>query len=332
LEAVQMLAQQIGIDAGSARTLVVTGRREVQEVPSVVALHRKTRAVVAVGEKASEMVGKEPDHLVAIHPIRAGSVADLDGALALFRFFLRRTARSRLLRPRVLLGVPGAATQMQVRALTDLAFEAGASEIHLLDETVAAALGAHLPVGSPQGTLLVNVGAGRSTVSVISLGSPVVTALTDAAGYMMDDAIARHIRQEHNLMVGERSAERVKIDLGAVETIPVTGRNLATGLPLRISLRGAEIESALEETFARLELTVRRVLEQTPPELMADIAVSGMTLVGGGALTRGLAERLGQATGLAVRLAPDPVRAAALGMRRLMQEGSALAPVRKVQR
>lgn len=319
-----MLAQEIAIDAGSANTLVVIRKRGiVHHEPSVVALNRKTRAVMAIGSKASEMVGKAPGHIVAVHPMRGGVVSDLEGARALFRFCLRYTARDRVLRPTVLLNMPVGANSVQRKALCDLAWEAGAGEVHLLDESIAAALGAGLPVTSPVGTLLVNVGAGRSSVAVISLGAPVVAQVTDVAGYAMDVAIARHLRHAHNLLIGESTAERIKLGLSAAQessVLTVPGRHLATGLPTQATVTPAELLDVLSDSFGRLELAIRQVLERTPPELLADIATRGMVLTGGGALTHGLAERLERATGLSAHIAADPDRAAAAGAKRVLEQ------------
>lgn len=316
-----MLAREIAIDVGSANTLVAVEKKGIlHHEPSVVAVDRNTRRVLAVGAQASEMLGKEPHHITTLQPIRGGAVHDLEGALALFRFFMRQVSRSRFFKPSVLLNTSSAATKVERKALSDLAFAAGAGEVRTLDDLVAAALGADLPVTDAVGSMLVNVGAGRSSVAVISLGAPVIAQVTDAAGDAMDEAIIRYVRQAHNLVVGKRTAERIKRQLGLAEApVTVTGRHLVTGLPTRIDLHLAEIGEVFAEIFGKLELTVRKVLEKTPPELLSDIALHGMVLTGGGALTHGLAQRLQAVTGLSVRIAADPACAAANGALQVLE-------------
>lgn len=316
-----MLARAIAIDAGSANTLVVAKKQGIlHHEPSVVAIDSQTRKVLAVGARASDMIGRESGHIAAVRPIRFGAVADLEGALTLFRFFLKKAAGNRFVKPNVLISTSSASTKVQRRALSDLAFAAGAGEVRLLDDAIAAALGAGLPVTDPVGSMVVNVGAGRSSVAVISLGAPVVAQVTDAAGHSMDEEIMRHMRQAHNLLIGPRTAERIKLHLGAAAApITVAGRHVVTGLPTRITVEPAAIRAILAEIFARLEMTVRQVLERTPPELLSDIALNGMVLTGGGALTSGLAEQLQSATGLPVHTAPDPDRAAANGALQVLE-------------
>jgi rod shape-determining protein MreB and related proteins len=321
-----MFAQEIGIDLGSANAVVVARRRGIiAKEPTVIAVNRRTKAVVAVGIEAWRMIGRTPDTIVSIRPVRAGVVSDLDHSTALLKHLLRKIAGSRWLRPRLLLTVRTNASEVEKRALAEAAAQAGAGEVLLMEETVAAALGAGLPVDRPVGSMLVDVGCGTTQAAVISLGGVVVTGSCMVAGDEMDEAVARSIRREHNLLIGSPTAERVKMEFGAAlpgarhgQTM-IVGRQLATGNPMAINIEADEVFAALKDSLARIDALVLSVLAQTPPDLMADISRSGIMLTGGGALLPGMAERLVRLTGLPVRLADAPQEAVALGTAQVLE-------------
>lgn len=315
-----MFAQEIGIDLGSANSIVVAKKRGIiAKEPSVVAVNRKTRSVVAVGAEARQMVGRTPDNIVSIRPVQAGVVSDLSHSTALLRHLLRGIAGSRWLRPRVILTMHPNASEVEKRALAEAVGEAGAGEVLLLEESVAAGLGAGLPVQQPVGSLIMDIGSGTTTVSVLSLGATVVSASNYVAGDQLDDAIARYIKKEHNLLIGTPTAERVKIEFGSalpgIRTgkTTVVGRLQTTGSPTAIQLDAAEIYTAIGDSLTQIDSIVQSVLERTPPELLADISQTGLTLTGGMAQLPGLTERIARATGLKVMLAEDPADAVAMG-------------------
>ena len=326
-----MFAQEIGIDLGSANSIVVAKKRGIiAKEPSVVAVNRKTRSVVAVGSEARQMVGRTPDNIVSIRPVQAGVVSDLSHSTALLRHLLRGIAGSRWLRPRVILTMHSNASEVEKRALAEAVGEAGAGEVLLLEEAVAAGLGAGLPVQQPVGSLIMDIGSGTTTVSVLSLGATVVSASNFMAGDQLDDAIARYIKKEHNLLIGTPTAERVKIEFGSA--IPggrtgkttVVGRLLTTGTPTAIQLDAAEIYAAMGDCLAQIDSIVQGVLERTPPELLADISQTGLTLTGGMSQLPGLTERLSRATGLHVKLAEDPADAVAMGTAQVLAKPDAV--------
>ncbi|HLN62628.1 MAG TPA: rod shape-determining protein [Symbiobacteriaceae bacterium] len=314
-----MFAQEIGIDLGSANSIVVAKKRGIiAKEPSVVAVNRKTRSVVAVGSEARQMVGRTPDNIVSIRPVQAGVVSDLSHSTALLRHLLRGIAGSRWLRPRVILTMHTNASEVEKRALAEAVGEAGAGEVFLLEEAVAAGLGAGLPVQQPVGSLIMDIGSGTTTVSVLSLGATVVSASSYMAGDKLDDAIARYIKKEHNLLIGTPTAERVKIEFGSAlpgrtGKTTVVGRLLTTGTPTAVQLDAAEVYTAIGDCLSQIDSLVQGVLERTPPELLADVSQTGLTLTGGMAQLPGLTERLARATGLKAELAPDPADAVAMG-------------------
>lgn len=314
-----MFAKELGIDLGSANTAVVARRRGIiAREPSVVAIDRYTREVVAVGSRARLMIGRTPRSILPVQPVRAGVICDLDRTTELLRHMIRQIAHSRWLRPRLVLAAQTGIGDVERRALLDAAVQAGAGEVYLIDRTVAAALGAGLPVYKPTGSLVIDIGGGTADVAVISLGAVVITASATAAGDEMDEVIIRHVRRERNLVIGEPTAERVKILLGsavppAAKRIAVSGRLVTTGLPASVEVTADEIHSALREPLAHLDGLLLSLLERTPPELMADISQSGIVLTGGGAQLSGLVERLSRLTGLPVTQAEDPANAVAIG-------------------
>lgn len=325
-----MFAKELGIDLGSANTAVVAKRRGiVAREPSVVAIDRNTREVVAVGQTARHMIGRTPDSILPVLPVRGGVICDLDRTTALLRHMIRRIANSRWLRPRLVLAAQTGVSEVERRALLDAAVQAGAGEVFLVDKTVAAALGADLPVSKPSGSLLMDIGGGTTDVAVISLGAVVIASTIPVAGDQMDEAIARHVRREHNLIIGDPTAERIKLGLGAAihppeKRMTISGRQLTTGLPAAVELTASEIHSALREPLAHMDALLLSLLERTPPELMADISLSGITLTGGGAQMPGLSERLTLLTGLPVACAENAADAVALGTTRVLENKSQL--------
>ncbi len=319
-----MFAKELGIDLGSANTAVVARRSGiVAREPSVVAVDRYTREVLAVGAKARRMIGRTPDSILPVQPVRGGMICDLDRTTALLRHMIRQIANSRWLRPRLVLTAQFGVGGVEQRALHEAAVQAGAGEVFLVDEAVAAALGAGLPVQKPTGSLVIDIGGGTVDAAVISLGSVVIAASAPTAGDFMDEAIARHLRREYNLIIGEPTAERVKIQLGSAlppenRSLSVSGRQVTTGLPTAIDVRAEEVHAALREPLGQIDTLLLSLLERTPPELMADIATTGITLTGGGAQLAGLAERLGRLTGLPVQLAENPADAVAIGTARAL--------------
>ncbi len=319
-----MFGQAIGIDLGTANTTVVTRRRGiVAREPSVVAVHRETRKVVAVGAEAHRMIGRTPESILSVRPVQAGVISNLDTSTALLRHMIRKIAGSRWLRPRLVLAMQTDASEVDKRALAEAAVQAGAGEVYLIEEMLAAAMGADLPVHRPVGSLLVDIGSGTASAAVIALGGVVCSASSGLAGDHMDEVITRYLKKEHNLLIGGPTAERVKIELGTAvpgssKTLAVPGRLLTTGAPATITLHAGEIYEALSDTLAHLDSMVISVLERTPPELLADISESGLVLTGGVSQLQGLDQRLAKVTGLPTRLAESPLDAVALGTRRVL--------------
>lgn len=320
-----MFAQEIGIDLGSATAVVVARKRGiVAKEPSVVAVNRQTRAVIAVGAEARRMVGRTPDSIVSIRPVQAGVISDVTHSTALLRHLLRQIAGSRWLRPRLVLTMQTGASEVEKRALAEAAVEAGAGDVFLVEETVAAGLGAGLPVDRPTGSLVVDIGSGTADVAVLSLGGVVLSASAPLAGDHMDDAVSRYLRKEHNVLIGMPTAERVKIELGSAlpgrsSSTSVVGRLLTTGTPAAVTVHASEVFAAISEALAQIDHLVVSVLERTPPELLADITTRGITLTGGLSQLPGLTERLSRVTGLPVRLAEAPADAVAMGTAHLLE-------------
>ncbi len=317
-------SRDLAIDLGTANTLVyVKGEGVVLNEPSVVAV-RKGDAdglrVLAVGTEAREMLGKVPGGIETIRPLKDGVIADLDVTEAMLRFFIRRVhGRRTFVRPRVVICIPFGITEVEKRAVREAASSAGAREVYLIQEPMAAALGAGLPVTEPQGNMIVDIGGGTTEVAVISLGGIVFSTSVRVAGDAMDDAVIAWIRRHHNLLIGERTAERIKMEIGCAwpedeaRSREVKGRNLLTGVPSTITVDSEEIRQALAEPVNAIVEAVKHTLEKTPPELAADIIDQGIILAGGGALLRGLDDLLREETGLPVIVAQDPLYCVALG-------------------
>jgi len=329
------LSRDIGIDLGTANTLVyVRGEGIVLREPSVIARRVDDGLVLAVGEEAKRMIGRTPADVQAIRPLRDGVIADFDTTAAMLAYFIRRGLRGRsFFKPRVVVGIPSGVTEVEKRAVIDATLQAGAREAYLIEEPMAAAIGAGLPVSEPVGSMIVDVGGGTTEVAVIALGGIVSSRSIRVGGDEMDEAIIQYARRAYNLLIGERTAEEIKIAIGSAyplweeQTVEVRGRDLLTGLPRTVRMTGAEIREALNEPVTAIVEAVRQTLERTPPELAADVAERGIVMVGGGALLRGLDRRLAQETGMPVTLPDDPLSAVVLGAGRILEEIDTLKKV-----
>ncbi|MBN2384113.1 rod shape-determining protein [bacterium] len=315
------LSNDLAIDLGTANTLVyVKGKGIVLSEPSIVAVHKATNKVLAVGKEAKEMLGRTPGNIISIKPLKDGVIADFEMTERMLRYFIKKVHnRSHLLRPRIIICVPSGITPVEKKAVVDSGYQAGASEVHLMEEPMAAAIGAGLPVEEPSGNMIVDIGGGTTEVAVISLAGIVYSRSIRIAGNEMDEAIAQYIKRRHNLVIGERTAEMLKMKLGSavaldeVETLEIKGRDLVVGLPKSIAVSDAELREALDETLSAIVEAVRVALERTPPELSADIVDKGIILAGGGSLIKKLDIRLREETGLPVTLAEDPLSCVVLG-------------------
>lgn len=316
-------SQDIGVDLGTANTLVyVRERGIVIDEPSVVALNKKTGQLVAIGKEAKKMVGKTPKHIVAVQPLRAGVISDFEITEQMLRYFFREVQEEGLFvvpRPRVVIGIPSGVTEVERKAVEEAAENAGAREVYLVEEPMAAAIGARLPIFEALGTMVVDVGGGTTEIAVISLGGTVAHKSLRIAGDTLNEAIVEFVRHEHNVLLGGRSAEEAKISIGAVleqkqqDDFHVRGRDLVTGLPKEIILTNDDVQKAIEEPVSALIEAIRETVEETPPELISDILQRGIVLTGGGSLLHGLDERISQETGISVRITEDPLTAVVRG-------------------
>jgi rod shape-determining protein MreB len=320
------LATDLAIDLGTANTCVFApGRGIVLNEPSVVAFNRAQGKVEAVGQRARDMVGRTPRDLVAVRPLRDGVIADFEAAERMLAEFIRRAHRhSSWIRPRVVVGVPAEITQVERRAVRDSTLRARASEVYLVDEPVAAAIGAGLPITEPVGNMIVDIGGGTTDIAVISLAGMVYRKSLRVGGDEMDEAIMEYMKRRHNLLIGERTAEVIKMEIGsataldAPRVLEVRGRQLVSGLPTRVTISDEDVRGALEGTVDAILRGIRDALERIPPELAADIYDHGVVLTGGGALLRNFAERLRRETELPVQLAEDPLTSVVRGAGRLL--------------
>ena len=312
----------IGIDLGTANTLVyVRGRGIVLNEPSVVTVNDKTGQVVAIGKEAKAMLGKTPPHVRAVRPLSHGVISDFEVTQELLAYLLRKAQgdRTRLWGPRVVIGVPTGVTNVESRAVRDAALASGAREVYIVEETMAGAIGAKLPVNEPVGTMVLDIGGGTTDIAVLSLGGPVAAKSSHVAGDRFNDNIIEYVRSEFQLAIGEKTAEEVKIAIGAVLPLqdallrPVRGRDLATGLPREIMMTDAHVREALQPSFDKLMETMKEVIEATPPELLSDVLERGVTVFGGGALIQGLPEFLSKMLGVPVYVATDPLTAVVRG-------------------
>jgi rod shape-determining protein MreB len=324
------LSRDVAIDLGTANTLVfVRGEGVVLREPSIVAIHETDRSVIAVGTEAKAMLGKTPPHIRVVQPLKDGVIGDFEITERMLSYLIAKTQRwlRTVLKPRVVIGVPSGITQVERRAVRDSAQHAGAHDVYLVEEPVAAAIGAGLPVQEPGGNLIVDVGGGTTEVAVISLAGVIFCTSVRVAGNEMDEAILQHVRKHHNLLIGARQAEELKITLGSAcpgeseaSSMEIKGRDLANGIPKTIVLSEEEVREALRECVTTIVETVRTCLERTPPELAADIVDSGIVLAGGGGLLRGLDRLLSQETKLPVKIAADPTSCVVLGLGRALDE------------
>lgn len=314
----RIFSNDMAMDLGTANTVVyVRNQGIILNEPSVVAVKAGTNHVLAAGKSAKEMLGKTPEKIVACRPMRDGVIANFELTESMLRYFIRTIHNDRrtLVRPRMVIGVPSGITQVELRAVEDSAKQAGAREVYPILEPMAAAIGAGLPVQEPTGNMIVDIGGGTTEVAVISLKSVVFCQSIRVGGDEMDVAIVQYVKRKYNLLIGERTAERIKIDIGSAmaspeiskQSIHVKGRDLVTGVPKTVTLTGPEVNEALLETVAKIVDGVRVALENTPPELSSDLVDQGIVLAGGGSLLRGLDRLLAKETGLPVRVAEDPL-------------------------
>ena len=321
------MAFDIGIDLGTASILVyVKGKGVVLKEPSVVAFDRDTNRIKAIGEEARLMLGRTPGNIVAVRPLRQGVISDYTVTEKMLKYFIQKAVgKQRFRKPLISICVPSQVTEVERKAVEDAAFQAGARDVKIIEEPIAAAIGAGIDIARPCGNMIVDIGGGTSDIAVISLGGTVVSASIKIAGDDFDDAIVRYLRKKHTLLIGERTAEDIKIRIGSAYprpesvTVDVRGRNLVTGLPKTITVTSEETEEALKDTTSQIVEAVHSVLEKTPPELAADIADRGIVLTGGGSLLYGLEELIESKTGITTMTAEDPMTAVAIGTGRYVE-------------
>ncbi|OAA30089.1 rod shape-determining protein MreB [Kosmotoga arenicorallina S304] len=326
--------QDMGIDLGTANTLVfLRGSGVAVNEPSVVAIDSDSQQILQVGLEAKRMVGKTPASIIAIRPLKDGVIADYDIALAMVKYFIERAStRFTLLKPRVVIGVPSGATEVERKALSDAGVEAGAKKVFLIEEPMASAIGAGLNVEEPNGNMIVDIGGGTTEIAVISLGSIVLSNSIRVAGDELDESIVQYIKDRYRLAIGEKTAERVKIEIGnVIETeefnvleTEVIGLDLNTGLPKKVHVKGAEIREAISEPVSRIVEAVKMAVENTPPELVSDIVHQGITIAGGGSLLKGMKDLLETETGITVNIAEDPLTCVARGAGSVLEKVSIL--------
>lgn len=316
-----MFTTDIGVDLGTANTLVcLKGKGIIMREPSVVAYDIRNDAVRAVGQEAKDMIGRTPGSIVAVRPLKNGVIANFDVTAAMLKRFVKVALKGSFFnRVRMVICVPSGVTEVESRAVYDAAKQAGAVEIDLVEEPMAAAVGAGLPVWEATGNMIVDIGGGTSEVAVISLGDIVTAQSIRVAGDDLDEAIITYIRKKHNLLIGERTAEQIKIEIGSAKpyeneaNIEIKGRNQVDGLPKNVIISSEEVRDAMSDTITQIIDTIRSTLEKTPPELAADIIDRGITLTGGGAMLRGLAELIAEETGMPVTVAANPLDCVVLG-------------------
>jgi len=323
------LSRDMGIDLGTANTLVyVSGKGIVLQEPSVVAIDQDLKIPLAVGEEAKKMIGRTPGNVIAVRPLRDGVIADFDTAELMLKTFIRRVHEGRsLVSPRIIIGIPSGVTGVERRAVIEAATQAGAREVRLIDEPIAAAIGAGLPVAEATGNMIVDIGGGTTEVAVLSLQGTVISESVRVAGDELNEAIVQYMKKVHNLVIGERTAEEIKIQVGsAYPTIEdddvimeVRGLHLLSGLPRTVTIKGPEIRESMSEPLSVIVEAVKRTLERTPPELAADIIDRGIMLAGGGALMKGLDTLISHETGIVTHVAADPLCCVVLGTGRVLE-------------
>lgn len=316
-----MQCTDIGIDLGTASILVyIRGRGVVLKEPSVVAFDRDTNKIKAIGEEARLMLGRTPGNIVAVRPLRQGVISDYTVTEKMMKYFIQKAIGRRSLRkPKIAVCVPSGVTEVEKKAVEDATYQAGAREVVIIEEPIAAAIGAGIDISKPCGNMIVDIGGGTTDIAVISLGGTVVSASVKIAGDDFDEAIVRFMRKKHNLLIGERTAEDIKIKIGSAykrtepDYLEVRGRNLVTGLPRTVKVSSEDTEEALKDTTSQIVEAIHSVLEKTPPELAADIADRGIVLTGGGSLLRGLEDLICSKTGITTMTAEEPMTAVAIG-------------------
>ena len=318
---IRSFSSDIGVDLGTCNTLIyIPGRGIVINEPSVVAVERGTKRVVAVGNQAKRMLWRTPEDIIAIRPLRDGVIADLETTEKMMRYFIFKVLRNRwLVKPRMVIGVPACITQVERRAVEESAYKAGARDVRVIKESLAAAIGANIPIYEPAGHMVVDIGGGTSEMSVISLGGMVVTHAIRLGGDEFNEAIIKYVRTVHNLVIGESTAEDLKIKIGnatpekRIEKMEIKGTEAVTGLPRRLELDNIEVREALQEPIAIIVDEIKRTLGQTPPELAADIVERGIVMTGGGALLKGFDTLITSETGVPAFRAEDPLNCVAIG-------------------
>src|ERR1700726_212680 len=323
-----MFSNDLAIDLGTANTLVYAKNKGiVVREPSIVAVNKINNNVEAVGKEAKEMLGRTPGNIVAIRPMKDGVIADFEVTEKMIKYFIEKAhGRRFLVKPRIVISVPSEITQVEKRAVKDSALRAGATEVYLIEQAMAAAIGAGLPITDPTGNMIVDIGGGTTDVAVISLAGIVYSRSVRVAGNEMDDAIIQYIKRKYNLLIGERTAEAIKIELGSAFPLEeplsfeVRGRNLIEGIPKTITISDEEVREALADSVATIINAVRVALERTPPELSADISDRGIVLTGGGAMLKNLDRRIREETGLPVSVAEDPLASVVLGTGKMLSD------------
>jgi rod shape-determining protein MreB and related proteins len=323
-----MFSSDLAIDLGTANTLVYAkGKGIVVNEPSIVAINKNTGDVEAVGKEAKEMLGRTPGNIVAIKPMKDGVIADFKVTEKMLNYFIQKAHnRKMLVHPRIVIGVPSEITQVEKRAVMDSAYRAKASEVHLVEQAMVAAIGAGLPITEPSGNMVVDIGGGTTDIAVISLSGIVYSRSVRMAGNQMDEAIMNYLKRKYNLLIGERTAENIKMDIGSAYpldkplTMEIKGRNLIEGVPKTITIDDSEIREALSECISTIMNAIRVALERTPPELSADISDRGIVLTGGGALLKNLDKRIREETGLPVSIADDPLASVVLGTGKMLSD------------
>src|SRR5690348_8318662 len=323
-----IFSSDLAIDLGTANTLVYArGKGIVVNEPSIVAINKNNNDVEAVGKEAKDMLGRTPGNIVAIRPMKDGVIADFKVTERMLNYFIQKAHnRKMLVHPRIVIGVPSEITQVEKRAVVDSAYRAKASEVHLVEQAMVAAIGAGLPITEPSGNMVVDIGGGTTDVAVISLSGIVYSRSVRVAGNEMDDAIMQYLKRKYNLLIGERTAEQIKIQLGSAHqldrpiTMEIKGRNLIEGVPKTITVEDSEIREALAECVGTIVNAIRVALERTPPELSADISDRGIVLTGGGAMLKNLDKRIREETGLPVSIADDPLASVVLGTGKMLTD------------
>ncbi|MDO8676623.1 MAG: rod shape-determining protein [Candidatus Azambacteria bacterium] len=333
----KFFSRDVGIDLGTANTLVyVRGRGIIINEPSIVAINKKTNQVLSVGVEAKKMVGRTPSHIVAVRPLIEGVISDFEVTEQMLRYFFNKVHKdsySFLVRPRVVIGIPSGVTEVERRAVEDAARNAGAREVYLVEEPMAAAIGARLPISEAVGNMIVDIGGGTTDIAVISLGGIVASRNLRIAGDRMNEDIIQYVRDKFQLLLGEKSAEEIKILIGSVIplkeqiTAVVRGRDLISGLPKEIIINDSEIREALLSSTNAIISEIRDVVEETPPELVADLMTRGIILAGGGTLLRGLPELVSETVGIPTRLAEDPLTAVVRGCGIILEDVNALKEI-----